>query len=52
MITRTATRAVKKTSGEAAHCSTSDLPPIIVRQVLTAVEPEVDEEEELGVEGL
>ena len=41
----------EKSSG-AARCTTSDLPAIIVRQVLTAVEPEADGEGELGVEGL
>ena len=34
------------------HNGTSDLPAMIVRQVLTAVEPDLNEEEELGIEGL
>ena len=51
VITRAATRAVQKRLAKKHHVTTSDL-PAIVRQVMTAVEPEMDEEEELGAEGL
>ena len=51
VITRAATRAVQKSLAKKRNVTTSDL-PAIVRQVMTAVEPEMDEEEELGVEWL
>ena len=50
--TRAATRAVQKRLAKKRNVTTFDLPTSIVRQVMTAVEPEMDEEEELGVEGL
>ena len=52
VITRTATRAVQKRLAKQRHVITSDLPTMFVRQVLTAVELEMNEEEELGVEVL
>ena len=52
VISRAATRAVQKRLAKKRHVTTSDLPATIVRQVMTAVEPEMDEEEELGVDGL
>ena len=51
VITRTATRAVQKRLATQRNGTTSDLPAMIVRQVLTAVEPEVNEDEELGSRG-
>ena len=52
VITRAATRAVQKRVAKKRNVTTSDLPATIVRQVMTVVEPEMDEEEELGVERL
>ena len=52
VITRTATRAVQKRQAKQRNGTTSDLPAMIVRQVLTAVEQELNEDEELGIEGL
>ena len=52
VITRTATRAVQKRLAKQRHGIMSDLPTMIVRQVLMAVELEMNEEEELGVEVL
>ena len=45
VITRTATRAVQKRLAKQRNGTTSDLPAMIVRQVLTAVEAEMSEEE-------
>ena len=52
VITRTATRGVQKRLAKQRHGITSDLPTLIVRQVLTAAELEMNEEGELGVEVL
>ena len=48
---RAATRCgAKNVWRRSANVTTSNLPATIVRQVMTAVEAEMDEEEELGVE--
>ena len=44
--------AVQKRLAKKRNVTTSDVPATIVRQVMTAVEREMGEEEELGVEGL
>ena len=45
-------RSVQKRLAKQRNGTTSDLPAMIVRQVLTAVEQELNEDEELGIEGL
>ena len=52
VISRTATRSVQKRLAKQRNGTTSDLPAVIVRQVSTAVEPDLNEDEELGIEGL
>ena len=52
VTTRAATRAVQKRLAKKRNVTTSDLPAMIVLQVMKAFEPEMDDEEELGVEGL
>ena len=52
VISRTATRSVQKRLAKLRTGTTSDLPAMIVRQVLTAVEPDLNEDEELGIQAL
>ena len=51
VTTRAATRAVQKRTTTKRMVTTSDLPAGTVRQLMRAVEPDMDGEEELGVEG-
>ena len=50
VTTRAATRAVQKRTTKKRTETASDLPAMTVRQVLRAVEPEIDQEAELEVE--
>ena len=52
VTTRAATRAVQKRTTKKRAGTAPDLPATTVRQVMRAVEPEFDREEELEVEGL
>ena len=52
VTTRAATRAVQKRMTKKRTGTAPDLPAMTVRQVMRAVEPETDREEELEVEGL
>ena len=52
VTTRAATRAVQKRTTKKRTGTAPDLPAMTVRQVMRAVEPEIDREEELEVEGL
>ena len=52
VTSRTATRSVQKRLAEQRNGTTSDLPDMIVRQVLTAVEPDLNKDEELEIERL
>ena len=50
VTTRAATRAVQKRTTKERTETASDLPAMTVRQVLRAVEPEIDQEGELEVD--
>ena len=52
VTTRAATRAVQKRTTKKCTGTAPDLPATTVRQVLRAMEPEIDREEELEFEGL
>ena len=51
VTTRAATRAVQKRSTKKRTGTAPDLPAMTVRQVMRAVEPEIDREEEMEVQG-